>query len=97
MQKTFVFQAKVWIWPSESARWHFVYVDKKLTETLKKQAKKHHMGMIRVEVLVGETYWKTSLFPNKKENCYILPLKKQVREIEDIFDGDSITIQISLM
>lgn len=97
MNNFFSFQAKVWIWPSESASWYFVYVDKNLTDIIKKQAPKQHMGMVRVEAQIGKTCWKTSLFPNKKEACFIIPIKKKVREMEDIYDGDNITIQISLL
>lgn len=95
--KIFTLQQKIWIWPTQNAPWFFVYVDGDILQKILKVAHKHHMGMIRVQATVGTTSWQTSLFPHKKENCYIMPIKKDVREKEDVWDGDQLTIRISLI
>lgn len=44
---------------------------------------------------IGKTTWRTSIFPMKKDN-YFIPLKKAVRQNENIFDGEEITISYRL-
>lgn len=95
--KNFIIKQKIWIWPTSTAPWFFVYIDGQVLKNILKVAKKHHMGMIRVEAKIGKTSWQTSLFPHKKEHCYIMPIKKQIREKEDIWDGDMVSISLKLM
>jgi len=89
--KKFKLIRKVWLWPGQNP-WHFVYVDGKIQDDIISKAKKHHMGMIRVQAQIGRTIWETSLLPFKKENCYLLAIKKDIRKKEDVVDGDTVTI-----
>jgi hypothetical protein len=45
---------------------------------------------------VGETNWKTSIFPDKKHNSYVLPLKASVRKSEKISDKQVIQVEITI-
>ena len=45
-------------------------------------------GSIRVEVTVGSTTWRTSLFPARDGGPYHLPLKRAVRESENLEAGE---------
>ncbi len=96
-QKKFKIKNKVFLWPGMQSAWHFVYVDGPVKDKILKNATTHHMGMIKVQATLGETVWETSLFPNKKENCYIMALKKSVRQAEGIFNGDAVEIQLELI
>ncbi len=51
-------------------------------------------GMIPVEARIGETQWKTSLFP--KEGRYIVPIKGSVRAAEGLQEGDEVTVQLEV-
>lgn len=93
----YLIQQKVWIWPTNSAPWFFVYIDGYVLQNVLKVAQKHHMGMIRVRASIGHTSWETSLFPHRKEGCYIMPIKKSVREKEDVWDGDMVQILLVLI
>ncbi len=95
--KKFQIKEKVFLWPGMQAAWHFVYVDGPVKNKIVKTATTHHMGMIRVQATLGKTVWETSLFPNKKENCYIMAIKKSVRQSEGIFDGDEVRIVLELI
>ena len=96
-RKRFKIKNKVFLWPGMQAAWHFIYIDGLIKDKIVKAATTHHMGMIRVQATLGKTVWETSLFPNKKENCYIVALKKSVRQAEGIFDGDEVTIELELV
>ncbi|PIR83917.1 DUF1905 domain-containing protein [Candidatus Kaiserbacteria bacterium CG10_big_fil_rev_8_21_14_0_10_51_14] len=98
MAKTYKTRGKVWLWPGESAAWHFVHVDKKLSEELKeKHGKvKRGFGSIPVKARIGKTSWETSIFPDKRSGTYLLPLKAQVRRAEGIAADDTITFTLEI-
>lgn len=89
-------KGKVWLWPGEQGAWHFVHVDKKTSETIKKKytAKRRGFSSVRVEATIGKTSWKTSIFPDSRSGAYLLPLKASVRRAEEIDEGDSITFSL---
>ena len=45
-------------------------------------------GSVRVEVTLGETTWRTSVFPEAASGCFVLPVKKAVRRAEGVDPGD---------
>ncbi|MDA2979663.1 MAG: DUF1905 domain-containing protein, partial [Actinomycetota bacterium] len=52
-------------------------------------------GSVRVTVRMGRTEWKTSLFPDKDSQSYLLPIKKAVRVAENVDLGDRARIELS--
>ena len=54
-------------------------------------------GSVRVNVQIGKTAWSTSLFPSKEMQTYVLPLKKAVREAEDLSVGQTASITIEIV
>ena len=91
--KSLSFSAKVVIWTGNLG-WHFVYLPKDLAKKIKEKAKTYGGGFVRIEAKIGKTKWETSLFPYKREETYLICIKKQVREKEDIFAGE--TVKVSL-
>lgn len=71
------------------AAWHFVSVPEELSAELTDRyvLQKRGWGSLKVTVTVGKTTWKTSIFPDKKTNTYLLPLKKEVRKSENLHEG----------
>jgi len=86
---------KVFVWPGEMG-WHFVYLDKKIAEKIKKIAKTYGSGFVKIRATVGKTSWDTALFPYKKENTFLVALKRDIRMKEGIYVGDEINISIIL-
>lgn len=91
---SYTIENKIWRWPGVGG-WHFVYVDKELTEELKKKGAKYKYGsgFIAIRATVGKTTWDTALFPHTKENVYLISVKASVRKKEQIFEGDIVSIQ----
>lgn len=52
---------------------------------------KRGWGSVPIIATVGKTTWRTSIFPLKKDH-YFVPLKKTVRDVEDLFKGKKITL-----
>ena len=51
-------------------------------------------GIIPVRVQIGETAWKTSLFP--KAGGYLVPVKANVRKAEGLGEGDSVKVKLEV-
>lgn len=99
MQKIFKIKSEVWIYPSSFAAWHFVSVPKKETKIISDRFKglNRGWGSLPVEVSLGKTKWRTSIFPDKRSETYLLPLKSEVRRKEKIFDKDIINFSIKIL
>ena len=46
---------------------------------------------------IGESTWKTSIFPDKKTNTYLLPVKVAVREKEQIKLSDVVSLSLEIV
>jgi len=93
------FSGKVWKWQSETATaWFFVTLPVETSEDIKAFTKHLARGFrsVKVEVRVGETVWKTSLFPSKEKGAYLLPLKKAVRLAENINVDSRIEVHLRI-
>jgi len=96
--KTFSFSGQVWLWNSTKAAWHFVSVPSDISVIIMQEFEfvKQGWGSIRVNVLVGDTHWTTSIFPDTQKNVYLLPLKASVRKKESIAVDDTIAVHIEI-
>lgn len=94
--KKFTIESEVWLYPGMSG-WHFVGVPKKESTEIKKVSKvKSGFGSVPVTVTIGKTKWRTSLFPDKRTETYLLPLKAEIRKKESIISGDTIVLTIQM-
>ena len=89
-------RAKVWLYKGEGP-WHFVTIEKNIAKEIKKEyaLPRRGFGSIPVKVTVGSSSWKTSIFPDKT-GVYLLPLKKEVRRMENIKIGYSINLSLEI-
>jgi hypothetical protein len=51
-------------------------------------------GVLPVQVRIGRTTWRTSLFP--KEDRYLVPIKASVRKAEGLAEGDVVDIRLDV-
>lgn len=78
------------------APFYFVRVPLEECEVLREASKllTYGWGMIPVHALVGETEWKTSLWP--KNGGYIVPVKANVRRSEGLAEGDEVRVSLEV-
>ncbi|QQR83971.1 DUF1905 domain-containing protein [Candidatus Peregrinibacteria bacterium] len=97
MDPTFSFKAEIWLWSGKAA-WHFITIDKKLSDEIKQfnEGPRLGFGSVKVQVQIGATKWKTSIFPEKK-GTYLLPIKAAVRKNEGLKVGDTVHIVLTLI
>lgn len=92
--------ATLWLYPGESASWHFLSLPKQTAKEIRAKSvvkKRRGFGSVRVSVMIGETTWSTSIFPSKVDDTYILPVKASVRKKECIEAGDSVTFALTII
>jgi hypothetical protein len=89
------FSGPVWFWKGP-APWYFVTVPDDECGQIEATAAfvTYGWGMIPVSVRIGETDWKTSLWP--KDGQYIVPLKADVRRAESINEGDLVSVSLTV-
>lgn len=89
------FSGKIWFWRGP-APWFFITVPAKQSRDIKEISGfvTYGWGVIPVDVRIGNTKWKTSLFP--KDGRYIVPIKVSVREAEHLEEGDKVSVKLEV-
>jgi hypothetical protein len=89
------FSGEVWHWRGPSP-YHFVTVPDNESGELEAAAAfvTYGWGMIPVTARIGETTWKTSLWP--KDGGYVVPLKAAVRRAEGLEVGDLTAVRLTV-
>ena len=89
------FDDTLWFWKGP-APWYFVTVPAEESRDLNEISAvvTYGWGMIPVQVRIGKTTWKTSLWP--KDDRYIVPIKADVRKAENLEEGDKVTVRLQV-
>lgn len=98
MTGTFAFAATVWEHDGNAA-WHFVSVPEDIADEIAERSagRTRGFGSVRVEVTIGGSTWRTSLFPDARRGTYVLPVKRAVRAAEGLVDGSSAGLLLRLL
>lgn len=93
----FEFGAPLWRYPSADG-WHFVSLPAEVSAEITEitAGVRRGFGSVRVDVTVGATSWRTSIFPDSKTGTYLLPVKKIVRVTEHLEPGDEVRAQLQV-
>ena len=104
-QKKFKFKSKVIVWRdsyndgNDSGAWRFARVPEEISRKIKEMQKgrlRRGWGAVYTKAKVGKSEWVTSIFPDRHSDTYILPLKKQIRYQENLYDGIDIKVAIEI-
>ena len=93
------FSAELYLWKARTDSWVFVNLPEDLADQIEDAAPepRRGFGAVKVEVTVGATTWRTSVFPSKEEGTCVLPLKKAVLKAERLATGDRIDVQLLIV
>lgn len=94
------FRAELWQWDARTSdSWFFVTLPPDLADDI--EARHGHraagFGSLKVEVTIGSTTWRTSIFPDTKQQSYVLPVKKLVRTKEHLTPDHPVEVALRLM
>lgn len=96
MIRVFEIKAKIWMYNGPAA-WHFVTINKEDSKKIKQiPILKRGWGSVPVSVTIGNSNWKTSIFPDKGD-VYLLPIKKEIRNKENLKEGSIVKIKIEII
>ena len=97
MDATYEFSGELWEWGGK-ATWVFVSLPPDLADEIEDRVPhKGGFGSVKVRVRIGETEWSTSLFPDKSIGSYVLPIKRAVRDQEQLPIGSKADLKISIV
>lgn len=90
-------------WQGEKAVYHFVIFTGEEAEALAGHALMHRLelgrrrgfGSVKVAARIGETQWKTSVFPQNRQSEWVLLVSKKVLRAEDLAPGDPVAVEIT--
>lgn len=91
-------QNELWRWQADApAAWYFITIPQPQAELLREQGQflKTGFGMIPVQVKIGKTTWKTSVFPQNQN--YLIPIKASVRKAEKLETGKTVKLELEVM
>lgn len=101
--ETITHTATLWRWQGGGGgSWHFLTIDGAAGEALSGTALMRRLertiggfGSLKVTARIGESVFKTSLFPSK-ELGWLLPVKASVRKAEGIGEGDRVEVVLEV-
>jgi len=89
----FIGEIIYWRGPSP---WYFVAIPERQSEDIIAISNMvtYGWGVIPAQVSIGNTEWKTSLFP--KDGLYLIPIKASVRKAENLDVSNAVIVQIDI-
>lgn len=96
---TYEFDADLWEWAARVDTWTFVSLPPDVADDVLERGGPvaRGFGSLRVDVAVGGTEWRTSVFPSDSAGTYVLPVKKAVRTAEALSTGDRVHVRLTLV
>jgi hypothetical protein len=104
-KKKFKFKSKVIVWRegynegNDKGAWRFARVPENISLKIKEMQKgrlRRGWGAVYAKAKIKKSEWITSIFPDRHFDTYILPLKKQIRYQENLYDGTETNISIEI-
>ncbi len=77
--------------------WHGVFLPAEAAAAARFLGRANALGAIAVTVEIGDTTGRTSLFPDKRRDSYLLPLNAKLRRAADIAAGSRIAVTVRLI
>lgn len=98
-------------WSGERGTYHLVNLKGEAAEAITTHAALHRLefgrqrgfGSVKCYAQIGETRWKTSVFPmnveemSKRSKDWTLLVSKKVMRAEDLAQGDPVTVMLELL
>ncbi|MBP9820096.1 DUF1905 domain-containing protein [Candidatus Woesebacteria bacterium] len=97
MIKKYNLKEKIWLYPGK-AGWYFITIPIEVSSDIDFffSQQKRGWGSLRVKVEIGQTSWMTSIFPDKKSNSYLLPIKAEVRTKEGLKENSLVEFALEI-
>ncbi len=92
-------------WEGDRGTYHLVSIKGGDAETIAMHARieklemgsRRGFGSVKVMARIGDTIWKSSVFPQNKSSEWILLVSKKVMKAENIVKGDDVNLELELL
>ena len=92
-------------WQGERGTYHLVTIKGDAAEAIATHAVMQRLefgtqrgfGSVKVTARIGETEWKTSVFPQSAKSEWILLVSKKVMRAENLAEGDPVALELDLL
>ena len=92
-------------WQGDKATYHLVTLSGDEAEAIAMHARLHRLefgrtrgfGSVKVNARIGETRWKTSVFPQSQQSEWVLLIAKKVMRAENLAVGEPVAIELELL
>ncbi len=98
-------------WQGDRGTYHIVTITGEEAEAIAMHARLHRLefgkqrgfGSVKVMARVGDTEWKTSVFPmnvddmSRRTKNWTLLVSKKVMRAEDLAEGDQVSVELELV
>lgn len=91
---------KAGIWQCKGAgAWHFITLPHDDADVIRELYGRdaRGFGSLRVQAVIGDVAWDTSIFPDSTSDSYVLPIKKDIRKRCDLHEGDVAAITLHIL
>ena len=97
--------AQITRWQGEKAVYHLVSITDEPAETIAMHARLQRLefgtrrgfGSVKVTAQIGDTRWKSSVFPQKKSTEWVLLVSKKIMQAEELSAGDRVKLTLELL
>ncbi|MEQ8518588.1 MAG: DUF1905 domain-containing protein [Cytophagales bacterium] len=89
------FSAQLWKYDAENA-WYFVSLAQKMSEEIRSQLQWQEEGWGKMKAIakIRDLEWKTSIWFDSKRQCYVLPIKAEIRKKLSLKEKDQLKIEL---
>jgi len=92
------FDGEIFRWEVRTDYWFFTALPADLSEQIREIPRPFRgFGSVRVIARVGGSEWRTSIFPDSSRSAYVLPLKRAVRDAENLVDGGLVSVRLEVL
>jgi len=92
----YLIEGEVWLHPGPGG-WHFVTIGRDIAGRMRQARERASAwGSIRVNAMLGDCRWTTSVFPDAKSGTYLLPIKAEVRRRTGIGPGARVSVALEI-
>ncbi|MFN2098761.1 DUF1905 domain-containing protein [Altererythrobacter sp. MF3-039] len=105
MTESLTYTARLARWQGDRGTYHLVSITGNVAEQIAMHERLHRLeygsqrgfGSVKVMARIGDTEWKSSVFPQNKKTEWILLVSKKVMRSEDLAEADQIEVELELL
>lgn len=104
MSDTFTHTAPLTCWRGHRGTYHLLVITGGAAEAIAMHERLHRLefgarrgfGSVKVTARIGDTRWKSSVFPQAKSTQWILLVSKKVMRAQNLAEGDAVRLELTL-